>query len=64
MRCWARRLFRMFVEHGLDRIHPWPGDRPWNFVLHDGRTRRVDLHLYETLGDGSIQYDLRLLAGY
>jgi lincosamide nucleotidyltransferase A/C/D/E len=49
-------LFRVFVEHGLDRIHPWPGDRPWNFVLHDGRTRRVDLHLYETRDDGSVHY--------
>ena len=49
-------LFRVLVEHGVDRIHPWPGDRPWNFVLHDGRTRRVDLHLYEVIGDGSIQY--------
>lgn len=49
-------LFRVFVRHGVDRIHPWPGDRPWNFVLHDGRTRRVDLHLYETLDDGSLQY--------
>lgn len=49
-------LFRVFVDQGVDRIHPWPGDRPWNFVLHDGRTRRVDLHVYETAGDGSIQY--------
>jgi lincosamide nucleotidyltransferase A/C/D/E len=48
--------FRVFVEQGVDRIHPWPGDRPWNFVLHDGRSRRVDLHCYETFADGSIQY--------
>jgi lincosamide nucleotidyltransferase A/C/D/E len=49
-------LFRLFAAEDLDRIHPWPGDRPWNFVLHDGRTRRIDLHLYETIGDGNIQY--------
>jgi lincosamide nucleotidyltransferase A/C/D/E len=49
-------LFRVLVEDGVDRIHPWPGDRPWNFVLHDGRSRRVDLHIYETVDDGSIQY--------
>ncbi|HKE67879.1 MAG TPA: hypothetical protein VKB55_01410 [Nocardioidaceae bacterium] len=49
-------LFAAFVDEGVDRIHPWPGDRPWNFVLHDGHTRRVDLHLYETLGDGRLHY--------
>jgi lincosamide nucleotidyltransferase A/C/D/E len=47
---------RVFVDLGVDRIYPWPGDRPWNFVLHDGRARRIDLHCYETLADGSIQY--------
>lgn len=41
---------------GVDRLFPWGGDRPWNFVLHDGSTRRVDLHLYEPLGDGSVHY--------
>ncbi|MEU8659556.1 nucleotidyltransferase domain-containing protein [Actinoplanes philippinensis] len=41
---------------GVDRILPWPGDRPWNFVLHDGLRRRVDLHLYEPLADGSLHY--------
>lgn len=49
-------LFVAFVEHGVDRIYPWPGDRPWNFVVHDGDRRRVDLHLYEPLPDGSIHY--------
>ena len=49
-------LFLAFVEEGIDRIHPWPGDRPWNFVLHDGRSRRVDLHLYEDVGGGRLQY--------
>ncbi|MGC5018811.1 nucleotidyltransferase domain-containing protein [Micromonospora sp. DT47] len=50
------RLFLAFAARGLDRIHPWPGDRPWNFVLHDGVRLRVDLHLYEVLPDGSIHY--------
>ncbi|MCP3856362.1 MAG: hypothetical protein GY698_16725, partial [Actinomycetia bacterium] len=39
-----------FVETGVDRLFPWGDDRPWNFVLHDGATRRVDLHLYEAVG--------------
>src|SRR5262245_17790323 len=49
-------LLVAFVEHGVDRIHPWPGDRPWNFVLHDGRSRRVDLHVYETLDNERLHY--------
>ena len=49
-------LFEALVGQGVDRVHPWPGDRPWNFVLHDGRSRRVDLHLYEALGDGRLRY--------
>lgn len=49
-------LLAGFATEGVDRIHPWPGDRPWNFVLHDGWSRRVDLHVYETLGGGSLQY--------
>jgi lincosamide nucleotidyltransferase A/C/D/E len=49
-------LFVAIAEQGVDRISPWPGDRPWNFVLHDGRTRRVDLHVYEDLGDGRLHY--------
>jgi lincosamide nucleotidyltransferase A/C/D/E len=49
-------LFRVCAERGLDRVFPWPGDRPWNFVLHDGLTRRVDLHLYETLPGGELHY--------
>ncbi|WP_414820615.1 nucleotidyltransferase domain-containing protein, partial [Streptomyces anthocyanicus] len=32
-------LFVAFGEAGVDRIFPWPGDRPWNFVLHDGGWR-------------------------
>jgi len=50
------RLFVAFVERGIDRIYPWPGDRPWNFVLHDGARLRVDLHLYEPLADHSFHY--------
>jgi lincosamide nucleotidyltransferase A/C/D/E len=49
-------LFEALSGQGVDRVHPWPGDRPWNFVLHDGRSRRVDLHLYETLDDGRLHY--------
>jgi lincosamide nucleotidyltransferase A/C/D/E len=50
------RLFVAFAAAGLDRVFPWPGDRPWNFVLHDGLRLRVDLHLYEALPDGSLHY--------
>jgi lincosamide nucleotidyltransferase A/C/D/E len=49
-------LFAAFAERGVDRVFPWPGDRPWNFVLHDGRRRRVDLHLYEPRSDGAVHY--------
>lgn len=49
-------LFVTFVDQGIDRIHPWPGDRPWNFVLHDGGSRRVDLHFYEALEGGHLRY--------
>jgi lincosamide nucleotidyltransferase A/C/D/E len=50
------RLFVVFAERGVDRIFPWPGDRPWNFVLHDGVRLRVDLHLYEPIPGGSLHY--------
>jgi lincosamide nucleotidyltransferase A/C/D/E len=50
------QLFVVFAERGVDRIYPWPGDRPWNFVLHDGARLRVDLHLYEPLPDRSLHY--------
>lgn len=43
-------------EQGVDRIHPWPGDRPWNFVVHDRVARRVDLHFFEAIGDGQLHY--------
>lgn len=41
---------------GVDRILPRPGDRPWNFVLHDGDRRSVDLHLYEALPDATVHF--------
>ena len=49
-------LFVAFAGCGVDRVLPWPGDRPWNFVLHDGARRRVDLHLYESLSFESWHY--------
>jgi lincosamide nucleotidyltransferase A/C/D/E len=50
------RLFVAFTGAGVDRVFPWPGDRPWNFVLHDGVRLRVDLHLYEALADRRVHY--------
>ena len=50
------RLFPALAGAGIDRILPWPGDRPWNFVLHDGFRLRVHLHLFEALPDGSLHY--------
>lgn len=52
----TERLLAALVAQGVDRLHPWPGDRPWNFVVHDGRSRRIDLHLYEALGEGRLHY--------
>lgn len=52
----AEGLFAAFVGAGVDRVLPWPGDRPWNFVLHDGVSRRVDVHFYEPAGDGRLRY--------
>src|SRR5262245_6356965 len=49
-------LFRALVSCGVDRVFPWPGDRPWNFVLHDGARHRVDLHLYERRPDNQVHY--------
>lgn len=49
-------LIAALARRGLDRVFPWPGDRPWNFVLHDGGSLRVDLHLYEPLPDGQVHY--------
>ena len=50
------RAVAAFVHCGVDRLYPWGDERPWNFVLHDGARRRVDLHLYETLASGDLHY--------
>lgn len=47
-------LIAAFSRIGIDRVLPWGGDRPSNFVLHDGAHLRVDLHLYEELADGVV----------
>lgn len=52
----AELLFTALVRQGIDRIYPWPGDRPWNLVLHDGHSLRVDLHMYERVGDHRLHY--------
>lgn len=49
-------LIPVLGQQGLDRLLPVPGDRPWNFVVHDGGRRRVDLHLYEALPAGDLHY--------
>jgi lincosamide nucleotidyltransferase A/C/D/E len=54
--CDAHPLFVALARRGVDRVFPWPGDRPWNFVLHDGEALRVDLHFYEPLVDGGWHY--------
>ena len=48
--------FVALAARGLDRIFPCPGDRPWNFVLHDGGGLRADLHLFEVRPDGDVHY--------
>ena len=52
----AENLFAAMNSVGVDRIFPWPGDRPWNFVLHDGSARRVDLHFYEAATGDLVHY--------
>lgn len=49
-------LFVTMAQLGIDRIFPWPGDRPWNFVLHDGGPLRIDLHFYERIPSGRLHY--------
>jgi lincosamide nucleotidyltransferase A/C/D/E len=49
-------LFVACASCGLDRVLPWPGDRPWNFVLHDGESLRVDLHFYEEVPGDAWHY--------
>lgn len=48
---------------GLDRVYPWQGDRPWNFVLHDGARLRIDLHFVEQLPDGDYHYGGAVSSG-
>lgn len=55
-------LLRSLVAANVDRVYPWTGDRPWNWVLHDGHSRRVDLHLYEPKPGGEWHYG-SVLAG-
>ena len=50
------RAVAVFAGYGIDRLYPWGDERPWNFVLHDGEHRRVDLHLFETLASGELHY--------
>jgi len=52
----AEPLFTALGDVGLDRIFPWPGDRPWNFVVHDGGALRLDLHFYERTERDMIHY--------
>jgi lincosamide nucleotidyltransferase A/C/D/E len=49
-------LLTALGRSGIDRILVWGDDRPWNFVLHDGGTLRVDLHLYEPLDGTTLHY--------
>ena len=48
------------VAVGADRLYPWGDDRPWNFVLHDGSRRRVDLHVFEAAEGGLLHYGGRV----
>jgi lincosamide nucleotidyltransferase A/C/D/E len=50
------RAILAFAELGIDRLYPWRDDRPWNFVLHDGASRRLDLHMFEETPGGSLHY--------
>ena len=52
----TEKVFAAFVDCGVDRIYPWPGDRPWNFVVHDSGSRRVDLRFYETFDGHRLRY--------
>lgn len=49
-------LFVTIGELGIDRVYPWPGDRPWNFVLHDGGHLRIDLHCFEPASADTLHY--------
>lgn len=50
------RLVATLADIGLDRLYPWGDDRPWNFVLHDGGSLRVDLHVYEPVDASLFHY--------
>lgn len=52
----AHQLFVALRGVGLDRVFPWPDDRPWNFVLHDGARLRTDLHFVEAAAGGDYHY--------
>ena len=52
----ADRLFETLAARGLDRIALWPGNRPWNFPVADGRGLRVDLHFHEPVDDDQFHY--------
>ena len=43
-------LFRVLTSWDVDRLVPWPDNRPWNFPVEGGRLR-VDLHFYEEVDD-------------
>ncbi len=59
------RAILAFVHMEIDRLYPWGDDRPWNFVLHDGDARRLDLHLFEETPEGWLHYGgiLKRLSG-
>jgi lincosamide nucleotidyltransferase A/C/D/E len=52
----AESLFVALASLGVDRVFPWPGDRPWNFVVHDGHHRRIDLHFHERADPETLHY--------
>jgi lincosamide nucleotidyltransferase A/C/D/E len=52
----AHEVFVALGKVGLDRVFPWPDDRPWNFVLHDGARLRTDLHFVEVSALGDYHY--------
>jgi lincosamide nucleotidyltransferase A/C/D/E len=49
-------LVQVLGTEGIDRVAPRPDTRPWNFVLHDGGRRQIDLHIYEPRPDGALHY--------
>ena len=48
-------LFRVLAARGVDRLVPWPDNRPWNFPVEGGRLR-VDLHFHEPADDDRLHY--------